>query len=78
VTISGGDFSAKGAGIDISGSNNTVTISGGKVSVSGSDGVAIYVAGGSGHTIRKTGGTVTGGEQPYKIEDGAQATATGF
>jgi hypothetical protein len=78
LTISGGDISGNQAGIVINGNNNTVTISGGKVSVSGSDGVAIYVAGGSGHTIRKTGGTVSGGTPPYYIENGAQATVTGF
>jgi len=75
LTISGGDISGNMAGITINGNNNTVIISGGKVSVTGGDGVAIYVAGGQGHTIRKTGGTVTGG---YYVEDGAQATVTGF
>jgi hypothetical protein len=77
-TISGGDISGNQAGIVINGSNNTVIISGGKVSASGDDGVGIYVGSGSGHTIRKTGGTVTGGTPPYYIEPGAQATVTGF
>jgi hypothetical protein len=75
LTISGGDISGNDAGIAINGSNNTVIISGGKVS---GGGVGIYVAGGSGHTIRKTGGTVSGGTPPYYVEDGAQATVTGF
>jgi len=77
-TISGGDISGNQAGIVINGNNNTVVISGGKVSVSGDDGVGIYVGSGSGHTIRKTGGTVTGGTPPYYIEPSAQATVTGF
>jgi hypothetical protein len=74
VTVSGGEISGD---IYIDGRNNSVTISGGKVS-GHDDGVGVYVAGGSGHTVRKTGGTVTGGEGPYKIEDGVQATVTGF
>ena len=72
LTVSGGDISGTAAGIVISGSNNTVTISGGKVS---GGTIGIWVAAGSGHTVRKTGGTVTG---DYGIADGAQATFTGF
>jgi hypothetical protein len=72
LTVSGGNISGNTGGIVINGNNNTVTISGGTVS---GGTIGVWVAGGQGHTVRKTGGTVNGGQG---VADGAQATVTGF
>ena len=75
-TLSRGEVTGAVTGIMIGGSRNTVTVSGG--SLKGTSEVGIFVWRGNGHTVTKTGGTVTGGNHPYYVGDSAQATVTGF
>lgn len=76
INITGGELSGDQKGITLEGNNGTVTISGGKIH--GGEQFGVSVDSGSGHTVTKTGGTVTGGTAPYNVNNNATAVVTGF
>jgi hypothetical protein len=76
VIMRGGEISGAN-GVQIRGTNNDFTISGGRIT--GTEN-GIQVRHGSGHTITKTGGTVTGGQGAIAFVNVTEeaATVTGF
>jgi hypothetical protein len=76
VIMKGGEISGVN-GVQIRGTNNAFTISGGRIT--GTEN-CIQVRHGSGHTITKTGGTVTGGQGAIAFVNVTEeaATVTGF